>query len=368
MPLDTAVVGAGSISELHLSGIAKNPRTKLVGVCDVDEQQARSAATSYDITPYFDVDELLAAESLDWLHICTPVQTHFDISKQAIEAGIPLLIEKPVTETVDELERLDRLANEHGVPISPVHQHLFRPAVVTAREMIESGELGQLRGVDLVFAGNTPPDEVNRGSWVFELPGGEFEEGLPHPIYLTLGLGGYPRDRSEIAVTTSLAGEYGEEFEYDGVQVQYTTADEVLCSMKMIGGGRPTRQILVHGEQKSIAIDLHLQMVQVVDSDFTGSPITKTKQALRYAGSRLAGIVENAQLVLETRLSDDWETEKTGTSHYEQFDRTATALRTGSEMPVPLSSSRWTIQIMDEIREAATDQTDQRSVQQSDPA
>lgn len=367
MPIDTAVVGAGSISELHLSGIVKNPRTHLVGICDVDEQQARDAASRYDISSYFDVDSLLADQSLDWLHICTPVQSHFEISKKAIEAGVPLLIEKPVTETVEDLETLERLADENDVPISPVHQHLFRPAVMTAREMIQSGELGRIRAVDLVFAGNTPPDEVNRGSWVFELLGGEFEEGLPHPIYLTLGIGGFPRNRSDIAVQTSLAGDYSREFEYDGVQAQYVTSDEVLCSMKMIGGGRPKRQILVHGEEKTLAIDLNLQMVQVIDSNFTRSPLTKTKQALQYAGSRITGIAQNARLVLETQVTDKWKTEKKGTSHYEQFDRTAKALESGSDMPVPISSSRWTIQTMDEIRKVAEDQTEDRSMQHPDP-
>ncbi len=368
MPLDTAVVGAGTISDLHLSGIEKNPRTNLVGICDVDKQQARDAATRYDISPYFDIDGLLADQSLDWLHVCTPVQTHFKISKKAIEAGVPLLIEKPVTETVEELETLERLAKENDVPISPVHQHLFRPAVLTARELIESGELGRIRGVDLVFAGNTAPDEVNRGSWVFDLPGGEFEEGLPHPIYLTLGIGGYPRSDSDISVKTALVGDYDGKFEYDAVQAQYVTSGEVLCSMKMIGGGRPKRQIIVHGEEKTLVVDLHLQMVQVVGSDFTRSPLTKTKQALQYALGRLTGIAQNAHLVLETQLTDDWETEKRGTSHYEQFDQTAKALETDSEMPVPLSSSRWTILTMDEIRETAGDRTESLSLQQPDPA
>jgi len=368
MPLDTAVVGAGTISDLHLSGVAKNPRTNLVGICDVDEQQAKDAADRYEISPYFDVDELLADQSLDWLHVCTPVQTHLEISKKAIEAGVPLLIEKPVTETIEELETLERLAHDNDVPVSPVHQHLFRPAVLTAREMIQSGELGRIRGVDLVFAGNTPPDEVNRGSWVFDLPGGEFEEGLPHPIYLMLGIGGYPRDSSDISAKTALAGDYGGKFQYDTAQVQYVTSDDILCSVKMIGGGRPKRQILVHGEEKTIAVDLHLQMVQVVDADFTRSPISKTKQALRYAGSRLTGIARNARLVLKTRMADDWETEKRGTSHYEQFAQTAKALEDGSEMPVPLSSSRWTIQTMDRIREAATSEKEHAAKQRLDPA
>ncbi len=367
MPLDTAVIGAGTVSGTHLSGTAKNPRTNLVGVCDTDEQSARDAASSYGIAAYTDLGEMLADRSLDWLHVCTPVQTHLPIAKQAIAAGVPLLIEKPVTETLDEVEELSRLADENDVPVSPVHQHLFRPAVLTAREMIRSGELGRIRAVDLVFAGNTPPDDVNRGSWVFDLPGGEFEEGLPHPLYLLLGLGGYPTDRSDVDVRTALAGDYDHPFDYDSVQLQYRTADDVLCNATMFGGGRPKREITIHGEEKTVTIDNHLQMIEVIDSDFTQSPVKKTKQALREAGGRLTGIANNARLVAETSFSDDWETEKRGTSHYEQFDRTAKALETGSEMPVPLSSARWTITLMHEIREAASDETSRQVTQRIDP-
>ena len=353
MSLNTAVVGAGKVSGVHLPGIQKNPRTNLVGVCDVDPAKAQEASNRYETRAYTDVDELLADESLDWLHVCTPVQTHFDIAKKAIAAGVPLLIEKPVTETAAEVEELARLASQNGVPISPVHQHLFRPAVHRAREMIQSDGFGKIRAVDLVYSGNTLPDEVNRGSWVFELPGGEFEEGLPHPIYTTLGLGGYPRDPSAINVSTSLAGEYDRPFDYDSVQVQYTTADDVLCSAKVLAGGIPKRQITVHGEERTITIDNHLQMIHTTDSDFTGSTVRKAKQAFQEAASRITGVAGNARFVISTQLSGDWDTEKMGDAHYHQFDRTAIALETGSEMPVPISSAEWTIRIMDQIRAAA---------------
>lgn len=368
MPLDTAVVGAGSISDLHLSGIEKNPQTNLVGICDIDERQATEAASRYGIDPYTDVDELLTERSLDWLHICTPVQTHLEIAKKAIAADVPLLIEKPVTENVEEMETLARLARENDVPVSPVHQHLFRPAVMSAREMIRSSSLGQIRAVDLVFAGNTRPDEVNRGDWVFDLPGGEFEEGLPHPIYLLLGLGGYPKDESAIDVSSTLAGEYDRSFDYDSIQVQYPTAENVLCSAKVIAGGLPKRRITVHGEERTVTIDNHLQMVHTVSSDFRGSPITKTMQALREASSRLTGIAQNARFVFGTQFADDWETEKKGDAHYQQFDRTARALQTRSDMPVPLSSAEWTIRIMEAIRETAAHEQHPTPLAGVDPA
>lgn len=368
MSIDSAVVGAGKVSGVHLSGIQKNPRTNPVAVCDVDESRARDGAQQYNCRAYTDVDDLLHSESLDWLHICTPVQSHFEIAKKGIAAGVPLLIEKPVTETAEAVETLARLASENDIPITPVHNHLFRPAVLRSREMIQSGALGDIRAVDLVYAGDTRPDAVNRGSWVFDLPGGEFEEGLPHRIYTTLGIGGYPRDRGEIDVSTTLAGDYDGSFDYDTVKLQYTTEDDVLCSTEVIAGGPPTYQITIYGEDRIITIDNHLQMIHEIDDEFAGSTVGKAKQAFREAGSRLTGVAKNARFVLSTRFSDDWETHKKGDPHYELFDRTAKALENGSTMPVPISSAVWTIRIMEEIREAATDTSEPAPLSHADPA
>ena len=104
MSLRTAVIGGGTVSENHLSGLSQNPKTELVAICDLDEEIAREKARSYGIKAYFDVGELLAAENLDWVHVCTPPQTHLAVATQVLEAGIPALVEKPVTETIEQFE------------------------------------------------------------------------------------------------------------------------------------------------------------------------------------------------------------------------------------------------------------------------
>lgn len=356
MTLETAVVGAGTVSATHFAGVEQNPRTNLVAICDVDASKARAAATEYDCRAYTDLGDLLAQEDLDWLHICTPVQTHLDIAKQAIEAGVPLLIEKPVTETVAELEELEAFAEKHGVPVSPVHQHLYDPAIRKARQLIESGEIGRVRGVDLVSAGHSRPDDTKRGRWVFDLLGGEFEEGLPHPIYMGLAMGGYPESIDSVHAMTELADEYEQGFAYDTVQLQYTSADGVLCSMKIISGATLKRQIHVHGSDGALIIDTVLQNVQKVDGGYGDSSIKKAMQSIDYAIGHLTGLASNARLVAQTQLNDDWETVSQVRAHYGLFDQTAQALDEGRPIPVPLESSKWTIKLMEAIRNAADDE------------
>jgi predicted dehydrogenase len=353
MTLNAAVVGGGVVSGRHLSGLAQMPQVTLVAVCDIDEDRAREKAREYDITAYTELALLLDKEDVDWLHICTPVQTHRDLALQAIEAGVDVQIEKPATETVAELDDIQAAAAEHGVTVTVVRNHLFDKAAVAAREAVESGTLGRVRGVDVIAAGKTRPDDQNRGSWAFELPGGEFEEGIPHQMYLALTLGGYPASEADVHATTALADSYSEGFTYDGLQLQWTTDEDVLCSVKLLAGGVPQRLLVVHGETKSIAVDLLSQTTVTLDRDYASSPVARAMSNVDHVLGRVRGSVENAVGMVKRRFDDSWETEIEWNPHYRQFDEEANALLAGEEPTVSLTEVRWTIRLMELVREEA---------------
>lgn len=353
MPLRSAVVGAGTVSERHLSGLDRNPRTELVAVCDRDADRAKEKALKYGIKAYEDLGELLAEEDLDWLHVCTPVATHVPLALEAIEAGVPCLIEKPVAETVAEVEELQSAAREADVPVSVVHNHQFDPVMRKLRDRIDRGRLGEIRGVDLLYTGSTPPDTPNRGSWAFDLLGGEFEEGLPHPLYLGLGAAGYPDDREAVCATTALCGDYEQEFGYDGAQVSYATDEGVLCNVTMLSGTIPIRVLYVHGTERSFAADIVSQTLVEFDRDYKGSSTGRALNNVDQAVDRLRGTAENAVSVVRRSRDDSWETAANLDSLYYQFDREAEALLTGDDPAVSLEEARWTIALMEAIRESA---------------
>ena len=353
MTLSAAVVGGGVVSDRHLSGLAQNPLVELVAVCDIDEQRAREQAKKYGIKAYFDMAELLEEESLDWIHLCTPVQTHRDLALQAIEAGVDVQIEKPATLAVEEMKEIAAAADEHDVTVTVVRNHLFDVVTVDARERIESGELGRIRGVDVVAAGKTLPDDQNRGSWAFDLPGGEFEEGIPHQIYLALALGGYPRDEDAVHATTALAGEYDGGFTYDGLQLQWATDEEVLCSVKLLAGGVPQRVLLVHGEERSLAVDLLSQTTITLDRDYGASPVARAMSNVDHVLGRVGGSLRNAAGMAKRRFGDDLETELKWNAHYRQFDEEARALLADEEPTVSLDEVTWTVRLMELVREDA---------------
>lgn len=355
MTLRTAVVGGGTVSEIHLSGLSKNPRTELVAICDLDEETAREKSERHDIDMYTDIGELIAEADLDWAHVCTPVQTHVTVAKTFIDAGIPVQIEKPITETYAEFEELAEYATDHGVTVSEKHQHNFDPVVRRARRRMESGECGEIKGVEVIYTGCSRPDDPNRGVWNFELSGGEFEEGLPHPIYMTLRAGGYPRSEADVSATTALKGSYERDFDYDGATLQYVTDDGVLCTTTMLGGTRPVRELHVHGTEKSLTADLISQTLVEHDRDYKSGASGKVYNNLDQAADRLADTVANARTVLKRMRSDDWETERLLNSHYYQNHAESIALEANdpAAMPVPLSESRWMVQLLEEVRTTA---------------
>jgi len=354
MTLETAVVGGGVVSDYHLSGLQQCPDTHLVAICDLDESRAREKATEYDINAYADFEGMLAREELDWIHLCTPVGTHLDLARMAIEDGIPVLIEKPVTESVAEAEALETLVEDHDATVSIVHNHNFSPAMRTARQYIEDGTIGDVRSVDLLYAGETYPDDVRRGAWAFELAGGEFEEGLPHPIYMVLNLGGYPSSPESIQANTALAGEYAQGFDYDSVQFQYTTDDGVLCSGTVLASDVPHKVIQVHGDRGSVEIDVVSQSVTVLDRDYQASPKTRALANVDHVLGRVQGTVENLLAVARRTVDDDWDSVRNLDSHSYQFGEEVSAIQRGDPTAVPVEEGTWTLRIIEAVRAAAT--------------
>lgn len=92
---------------------------------------------------YTSVDEAIAAR-YDGYTVATPAETHFAIGKKLIEAGLPVMLEKPMTFTVAESEELCRLSDEKSVPVMVGHVLLFHPAIRKIKELVDGGKLGKL--------------------------------------------------------------------------------------------------------------------------------------------------------------------------------------------------------------------------------
>jgi len=97
-----------------------------------------------------DFDEMLAAADVDAVVIATPVPTHYPLARAALEAGKHVFVEKPPAMRVEEMEELIAVAEARGLVLMPGHLLLYHPAVQKLKEVVDSGELGEV----LVVYGN----------------------------------------------------------------------------------------------------------------------------------------------------------------------------------------------------------------------
>jgi predicted dehydrogenase len=118
---------------------------ELAAVCDKNPEYLKRAGAAHPRAVLTaDVGELLSAGGIDAVAVITPVWTHFDLARQALEAGKHVFVEKPFTATAAQAEELIELAERKRLKIMVDHTFLFTGAVRKIRQLIDEGELGQL--------------------------------------------------------------------------------------------------------------------------------------------------------------------------------------------------------------------------------
>ncbi len=145
--LKVAVIGLGNMGQHHAKAYTKLDTASLVAVCDPNLDRFQ-AIIKQDTTVYYQkLDEMLENESIDAVSICVPTSFHFDVAKKCIDYGIAVLVEKPIAESVEDAKALVRYAKEKQVTLTVGHIERFNPAILTAKEFIERGKLGNIHAI-----------------------------------------------------------------------------------------------------------------------------------------------------------------------------------------------------------------------------
>jgi predicted dehydrogenase len=133
-PLKVAVIGAGKLGNRHAETYSKMPGIELVGVCDIHESRAKEAADRCKTRAFTDHRELL--DLVEAASIVVPSAKHFVVSKDFLEHGVHLLIEKPITTTLADADRLLELARSKNCLIQVGHIERFNSAIRTIKSII----------------------------------------------------------------------------------------------------------------------------------------------------------------------------------------------------------------------------------------
>lgn len=142
--LGVAVLGAGSWAEsAHIPGWKRDPRARIVVICDPVEERARDLARQFDIPEWTtDWQAAISRPDVNVVDVCTPSHTHFVLAWGALEAGKHVLCEKPVNNDYRETQRAADLAREKGLKTKLGFTFRYSPGVQYAKSMIDEGFVG----------------------------------------------------------------------------------------------------------------------------------------------------------------------------------------------------------------------------------
>lgn len=165
-----ALIGCGRIAVNHIRA-ALNNHLEIAAVCDVKAGAMESLLSKYGlekeegIRRYTDYRELLAAEKPLLVSIATESGSHAEIALACIDAGVNVIIEKPMAMSIPDAEEIVRRSEEKGVKVSACHQNRFNLAVQETRRALEAGRFGRLSHGSVHVRWNRDKNYYEQAPW-----------------------------------------------------------------------------------------------------------------------------------------------------------------------------------------------------------
>jgi predicted dehydrogenase len=235
--VNVGVVGIGHLGSLHARVYAHLKSANLIGVCDVDKRCARKIGRKYKIWYYSDYQELF--DKIQAVSIAVPTSLHYKIAKDFLKAGIHVLVEKPITKTLEEADELIQIADKKNLILQVGHVERFNPAVLAIEPYLKTPRFieGQRMG------------PLSKKSRVKDV--GVVLDLMIHDIDIILGFLKSDVKNIEVVGTSSVS-----DFE-DMVNVRISFKNDTVCD---ITASRVTqeeiRKIRIFQEDSYILLDL----------------------------------------------------------------------------------------------------------------
>ena len=194
-----ALLGAGYIADWHAKSIATVANVELVAICDTVLPRAQALARKYGVPQaYGSLEELLAKEKLDAVHILLPPDRHFRAARAILEAGVNVFLEKPMCDNAADCDELVLLAAVRGLRLGVGHNFLFSEPYENLRRDVHAGILGRIEDVTITW--HRPLPQLQHGpfdAWMLRDPRNILIEIGSHSVAHMLDLAGEP-DEMEV--------------------------------------------------------------------------------------------------------------------------------------------------------------------------
>lgn len=227
--LKAAIVGTGNISNAHISGLLTFPdKIQIVALCDIFPEKAEAIKEKYKLkdATVFDAHEkmLKSGIKIDVVHVCTPPSSHAEIAINSMNAGVNVLVEKPMAPSLKECDAMLEAEDQNHVTMGVIAQNRFRNIIYKLKETLDSGLAGNLKVAhidSLWWRGHCYYDLWWRGTWAKEGGGPTLNHAVHHidminwmkgelPVEVNCMLGNVMHDNSEVEDISFAAVKYAD--------------------------------------------------------------------------------------------------------------------------------------------------------------
>jgi len=171
IPIGIGIIGCGAIAQRrHAPEYDADPRCRLIGCTDFLPERSQELASTFKCRTFSTLDVLLADPDISAVSICTMNSTHADTAIAALEAGKHVLIEKPMAMTATEAKAMLNAAQKVGKLLIPAHNQRLFPGHRKAKDILQSGMLGDVLSFESVFSHSGPESWCldRKGAWFFD--------------------------------------------------------------------------------------------------------------------------------------------------------------------------------------------------------
>jgi predicted dehydrogenase len=272
---------------------------RVVAVSDLNETLAKSTASQWRIPRYYlSLSKLIEVEKIDIVDLCTPPQTHASLAVEAMKAGINVIIEKPMTMSASDAERIVNCQKDTKMKVGVIHNWLFEPPVLKAISIAKKGYLGEI--INLEIEALSPKNDSMAASehhWCHAFPGGRFSEMLAHPIYLTRQFIG---ERIEVGdVQVSKLGDYAW-MKSDELCGTLTAGRKIGRLYDSFNAPRNAIFLSLYGRDAILKLDVINATINVLPRRRT-TRFSKAFDSIRQATQLMQSTVKNAATVISGR-------------------------------------------------------------------
>ena len=258
-----AFLGTGAIAHTHAQAVRLIPQAERVAAFDPIKSAAERFVDTYGFARVHDsLEAVLADSQVDAIHLLTPPETHLDLVRRCLEAGKPVLAEKPMFSNPSDMAVFEALLAKYPVPCSVNQNMAYFPAFAEFKKRLAAGEFGRLKHVDLAFHPQVKQLVARQFThWMFASPTNILLELAVHPLSQLLALDG------ELAFERVSAGEpmrlNAESGTYPEMSVLLRSSRLSAGFHFMLGALCPSWHMMAFCEDATVSIDMIANTLQV---------------------------------------------------------------------------------------------------------